>query len=109
MVAHLNFALVLGREVMNVVVGTYHECSEVAKSMYGAEAFAVEATQVPAEIGDLYHDGYFFRIENGSEMMIEPIPTDSEKIDRLIAENKALREELDAVSLSVLDIVGMEG
>lgn len=106
---HTAFAQIYEGAVVNTVIGLYGDCDQTAKDIYGPEAFAIEITQIPVQPGDIYRDGYFFRMENGKETMIEAIPTDSEKIDQLIAENKALRDELDAVSLSVLDIVGMEG
>lgn len=105
---HTVFAQICDGVVVNVAVGTYYNCDQAAKDVFGDEAFAVEVTQIPVQPDDIYRDGEFFRVEDGVETLIERIPTDSEKIDQLIAENRMLRTELDTVSLSVLDIIGME-
>lgn len=104
--AHLVFALIYNGVVANLVVGEYTACDMVAKSSYGDSAFAVEATQYPVQIGDVYQDGYFKHEVDGDMVTIEPIPTEADQIAALKNENAAIHEELDAVSLAVLDIIG---
>lgn len=105
--AHNVFALIYHGIVVNVVVGNYENCNEVAVDMYGESAFAVEVTRIPVQINDTYHDGVFERTEGGETVTIEPLPTEADEIETLKGLNNDLRMELDAVSLSVLDLVEM--
>jgi len=104
--AHLVFALIYNGVVANLAVGEYSACDAAAKSSYGDSAFAVDATQYPVHIGDIYQDGYFKQDIDGTMVVIEPIPTEADQIAALKLENAAIHEELDAVSLAVLDIIG---
>lgn len=104
MVVHTVYAVIVEGAVANAVVGGYTECNQYARDVYGSEAYAVEVTQIPVEIGDTYVDGNFFH--NG--VFVQPVPTDTQEIANLKADNAALRMELDTVSLAVLDIIGME-
>jgi hypothetical protein len=83
MVAHEVYALISGRDVMNIVVGDYYNCNEAAKTEYGASSFAVEITQYPVQIGDEYLNGVFSRLVDGEYIRIDPYPTESEEIIRL--------------------------
>lgn len=97
MIAHEVFALISGRDVMNIVVGEYYDCDQAAKAEYGASSFAVDATQYPVEIGDHYLNGRFYRIEDGQEVDINPVPTEADEIASL---NAALNDvELALVEL----------
>lgn len=104
--AHQVYALIYNGVVANIVVGDYTNCDMAAKDTYGSTAYAVEVTQYPVDIGDTFHDGIFEREVGGETIKIEPIPTEADQIAALSAENAAMRDELDAVSLAVLDIVG---
>lgn len=105
--AHEVFALILHGVVANIVVGNYEECNKVAVDLYGEQAFAVEVTRIPVQINDTYHDGIFERTENGETVTIQPLPTESDNIETLKSLISNVRLELDAVSLSVLDLVEM--
>jgi len=97
MVAHEVYAIISGRDVMNVVVGDYYNCNEVAKTGYGASAFAVEVTQYPVQIGDTYLNGVFSRLVDGEYVRIDPVPTEADEIARL---NSAMNDvELALVEL----------
>lgn len=105
--AHEIFALIHSGVVANVVVGTFADCDAVAKASYGNNAFAVEVTRIPVQSGDAYHDGVFERTENGETVIIEALPTEADSINTLNNLLDSMRLELDAVSLSVLDLVEM--
>ena len=83
MVAHEVYALISGRDVMNIVVGDYYNCNESAKLQYGASAFAVEITQYPVQPGDHYLNGVFYRDVDGEEVVIDPVPTEADEIASL--------------------------
>ena len=97
MVAHEVFALISGRDVMNIVVGDYYNCNESAKLQYGASAFAIEITQYPVQPGDHYLNGRFYRIEDGQEVDINPVPTEADEIARLTT-------ELNDVELALVEL-----
>ena len=105
--AHNVFALIYHGIVVNVVVGNYEDCNNVAVDMYGDSAFAIEVTRIPVQINDTYHDGIFERTEGGVTVTIEPLPTEADEINTLKGVNDLFRLELDAVSLAVLDLVEM--
>ena len=83
MTAQEVYALISGRDVMNIVVGDYYNCNEAAKRDYGASAFAIEVSQYPVQPGDHYLNGVFYRGDEGEEETIDPIPTEAEQIAKL--------------------------
>lgn len=103
--AHEVFALVFNGVVANVVVGTYTDCDAVAKASYGNNAFAVDVTYIPTQTGDTYHDGIFERTVDGETITVEPVLSESQQIALLLNKAVEIRNELDAVSMSVLDLV----
>ena len=104
MAAHLSFALIHNNTVANIAAGTYADCDAVAKATYGAEAFAVDITYIPVEIGDSYIDGVFSR----DGVTVERELSEEQTIKALKAQNEALQAQVDLIALSLLDIVGME-
>lgn len=107
MAVHTIFALINEGEVQNTVVGEYTDCDQAAKSMYGQEAFAVDVTQIPVQIGDSY-DGAFHRVVNGETITIDPIPTDSQQIAALTASNEELRAYVEQIATALLDLAEVE-
>lgn len=106
---HLAFALIHDETIMNIVVGTYSDCDAVAKASYGTTAFAKEVTYTAVQIGDTYRDGKFTRVaSDGKTYEIEEGISPEQQISKLMTDNAALREELNIVSLAVLDIAGTE-
>ena len=104
MAVHLTFALIHNNTVANIAAGTYTDCDAVAKDTYGPEAYAVDITHIPAEIGDTCISGVFTR----DGVVIEPELSEEQAIKTLLAQNEALQAQVDLIALSILDIVGME-
>lgn len=104
MVCHEVFALISENEVKNVIVGDFYNCNKIARMDYGNEAFAIEVTQIPVQPGDIYENGLFKRGVEGKKVIIDPIPTDSQKIDMLTAENASLRAYLNDISMAVTEL-----
>lgn len=104
MICHTVFALIQGGVVRHVIVGEFEECNQIARMDYGDKAFAVEVTRIPVTTGDIYRGGTFYRSEKGVETRIDPIPTEADQIADLRSMLTALRTELDATSLAVLDM-----
>lgn len=102
------FALIFEETVKNIVVGGYYDCDQAAKATYGSEAFAVEVTYIPVAIEDRYEDGVFKRLVDGEWVIIEPVPTEKDRIAKLEAENATLSDEVSVVMSAVLDIVEAE-
>ena len=103
--AHEVFALIFNGVVANVVVGSYTDCDGVAKATYGNNAFAVDVTYIPVQPNDTYHDGIFERTVDGVTTTVEPVLSESQQIAQLLNKAAEIRNELDAVSMSVLDLV----
>lgn len=96
MIAHEIFALIYNEKVMNVVVGEYGSCNDVAKGTYGIDAFAVECTQYGCSIGDKFIDGTFYYADGTA---IQYLPTQEQEVTQL----KALNAEL---TLAIADMIG---
>lgn len=102
MIVHEVFAQVVGGEVKNIMVcDNYPTADHLTKCIYGNEAIAVDCLQYRCMIGDLYHDGSFWRVnENtGEETQIEYVPTQEQQIELLRAENEEL-------TLAIADMIG---
>lgn len=97
MVAHEVFAMIFDETVQNVVVGHYEETNRVARCVYGDDAFAVDCTQYPCEIGDKYIDGIFYKSDGITP--IDRLPTDKEEIQQLKADNAQL-------TVALADMIG---
>lgn len=104
MAVHTVFALVYEGEVKNVVVGEYYYCDIAAKETYGNKAFAVDVTQIPVFIGDIYENGEFYRMVDGEKQKVEPIPTDTERLDAVETKAESTSALLEEVATLVLEL-----
>lgn len=88
--------------VMDVLVcDSYTVANELATAQYGADAFAVDTTNVAVVPGFTYSGGVFFNYENDP---VEPIPTERERIDALTGENAALKEQLILLEECIMEL-----
>lgn len=84
--------------VKNVVpylvnTGGYTLATVEAVRAYGTGAFAVEITYCRAGIGDVFHDGNFYRVTDEGEELIPTEATEEEELSGLMesqADNDAL-------------------
>ena len=97
MIAHEVFAMIYDRTIQNVVVGHHEETNWVARCVYGDDAFAVDCTQYPCEIGDKYIDGVFYKADGITP--IEYIPPHEQQVKQLQRENAEL-------TLALADMIG---
>lgn len=104
MAVHTVFAQIYSGIVRNIVVGDYYDCDIAAKSTYGIEAFAIDVTQIPVQIDDLYEQGEFYRMVNGKKKKIEPIPTDTERVNSLLTSTQNTNELLEEVATLLLEL-----
>lgn len=88
MIVHQVFAHVYNKEIKNIIVCDNFELANwLARGAYGDEAFAVDCLQYPCGIGDKYHDGGFYRVnDDGSEIEIRPTTTAEQKVQALNAQ-----------------------
>lgn len=106
MVCHEVFALISDNEVKNVIVGDFYNCNEIARIEYGEDAVAVEVTQYPVQSGDSYENGNFYRIVDGKKVSIDPVPTDSQKLDMLMSDNAELSKYVELIATELLNTTG---
>lgn len=102
MIVHEVFAQISEGEVKNVMVcENYPMADYLTKCTYGSEAFAVDCLQWPCRIGDRYHDGFFWRVDQdtGEESMIEYVPTQEQQV-------RELRAEKDELTLAMAELIG---
>lgn len=87
MIVHQVFAQIHKEEIINIIVcDNYEMANWLTRASYGDEAFAVDCLQYPCGIGDKYHDGVFYRVdENGVETVINPVMTTDQEMESLKA------------------------
>ena len=74
------FSLINEDKIKNTIVcDSYEVANQIAKITYGDNAFAVDTTLYPVNIGDDYINGLFYR--DGE--LIERNPTEEERITEL--------------------------
>lgn len=93
MIVHQVYAIIDAVGVVqNVMVcEDYEDANQIARAVYGDEAFAVDCLQYPCGLGDKYHDGRFWHVEeDGGETEISYVPTQEQQVAALQAENNEL-------------------
>lgn len=106
MLVHEIFAHIFEDEVKNIIVcENYPTADYLAKCVYGSSAFAVDCLQYRCQIGDKYHDGQFWHIneETGLEEAVPYEPTDSQKVEILENELSQANLALSFVASSFTD------
>mgnify|MGYP003275721185 CR=1 FL=1 len=88
MVVHQVFAQIYEKEIKNIIVcDNYEMANWLTRASYGDNAFAVDCLQYPCAVGDKYHDGAFYRLnENGDETAINYVPTVEQQVPLLSAQ-----------------------
>lgn len=96
MIVHQVFAHVCDKEIKNIIVcDNYEMANWLARGAYGNEAFAVDCLQYSCGIGDRYHDGTFWRVdEAGNEVEIPYIPTLEQQVSSLATMQDDITETL---------------
>lgn len=96
MIVHQVFALIFEGEIKNIIVcDNYEMANWLARGSYGDGAFAVDCLQYPCGIGDKYHDGVFWNVdEGGSETEIAYIPTQEQQVATLATAQDEVMETL---------------
>ncbi|GEM_PF-2152934 len=96
MTAHKVFAQISDGTVQNIIIGeNYPTADHLTKCIYGENAFAIECTQCNCSINDKYHDSRFWTIlEDGTEQMIEYIPTQEQQLETLTYTVSTIQNEL---------------
>lgn len=107
MAVHTIFALIDGQDVKNIIVGEYYDCNIIAKDTYGKSAFAVEVTQTPVQIGDIYSEGSFYRKdgETGEFNYVSAVPTMQQQYNYLEQQYNSLLELVITNELAMVDIM----
>ena len=100
-----NYAFIKEQKIVNIAVyapdGAYTAANLQAKQFYGSDAIAVDVTQYPVNIGDLYKDAIFSR----DGIQIDPLPTDEEEIMSLKRTVSAITENANSASEAVDSII----
>lgn len=96
MIVHQVFAQIFEDEVKNIIVcDNYEMANWLARGAYGDEAFAVDCLQYSCGIGDRYHDGIFWRVdEAGNEIEIPYTPTQEQQVSSLAIAQEEVTETL---------------
>lgn len=103
MFEHQVFAIITNEKIENIMVcDNYELANQIARDVYGQEAFAVDCRQYPCGIGDGYFDGAFYHRD--SNAVIERLPNEKEEIETLKAENLRLQENITNLELALAEI-----
>lgn len=85
----------------------YEDANRITRTVYGDQAFAAEYRYAVRPGGvDRFHDGRFWRMEDGTETEAEYIPTEQDKINMLQAENAQLKTESNELTLALAEMIG---
>ena len=104
MVVHQVFAHILDNKIKNVIVcDNYEVANQLARSIYGQNAIAVECTQYPCGIGDFYIDNSFhYRDKDDPNKVGDPVPRkNTAEEDAFEANSKATVLQDDAAANTV--------
>lgn len=85
MILHQIYARIHNGEVKNVFVcDDYETANLISRAEYGDDAFAVDCTQYACQIGDLYENNTFYRVdESGDKKEVRYIPTVEQQVETL--------------------------
>lgn len=98
------YAHIANNTVKNICVyapeGAYTYANDAAHEEFGSSAFAVDVTQIPVEINDVYSHGKFFR----NEKEILPLPTDEEQIRSLSEQIESAQNDMTDVQIALVEL-----
>lgn len=105
MMVHQVYAQICNETVQNVIVcDNYELANRLARACYGADAFSVDCLQYPCSPGDAYRDGIFYhKNEDGTEAVIEYVPTQEQQVQRLEGQREADQAEITALQLALTE------
>lgn len=112
MAVHELFAQIWEGRVQNIIIcDNYEMANQLSFMSYGTDAFAVNCTRYPCMLGDLYHDGKFWREDpdTGEESIVEYVPTPEEQIHFLQKENAALQQQVIDTQLALCEVYELMG
>lgn len=94
--------------VRNIAMfSSYEEANRVTRCIYGDTAFAEEYKWL-VQADDIYRDGIFYTTDGEIENLADYIPTDSERIDTIIAENSMYGRVIQMQAMSFTDEMALE-
>ena len=106
MVVHQVFAHILDNKIKNVIVCyNYEVANQLARSIYGQNAIAVECTQYPCGIGDFYIDNSFhYRDKDDPNKVGDPVPRKNTAEEDAFEANSKATVLQDDVAANTVDI-----
>ena len=107
MTVHEVYAQIWEGKVQNIIVcDNYEMANYLSRMSYGEEGSRYACT-----LGDLYHDGAFWRQdpETGEESEVKRIPTSEEQVARLEAENAVLQQQVTDTQLALCEVYELMG
>ena len=106
MVVHQVFAHILDNKIKNVIVcDNYEVANQLARSIYGQNAIAVECTQYPCGIGDFYIDNSFhYRDKDDPNKVGDPVPRKNRAEEDAFEANSKATVLQDDVAANTVDI-----
>ena len=106
MVVHQVFAHILDTQIKNVIVcDNYEVANQLARSIYGQNAIAVECTQYPCGIGDFYIDNSFhYRDKDDPNKVGDPVPRKNTAEEDAFEANSKATVLQDDVAANTVDI-----
>lgn len=85
------FSQIKEKTIKNIIVADNYEiANQLARDIYGEGAIAVDSTQYPVSIGDIYKDGMFY-FKDG----VTPVPRNKTGEEEA-REAKAIAEQIQA-------------
>lgn len=95
------YAQVSDGEVQNIAVfATREDAIHITRAIYGEDSDALNVDYIDVRLPAMYHDGKIYNVdEDGTETEAESIPTESQRISAMEADQQEL-------ILTLADIIG---
>ena len=105
MIVHTIYAIIHDGEIKNTIIcDDYTLANHIAHAAHGDTAIAVDVSRYAVGIGDKYHDGFFWRMEDGEETQIDPTPTEEEEVQSLKARLAEAEEQNTIMQLALVEM-----
>ena len=106
MVVHQVFAHILDNKIKNAIVcDNYEVANQLARSIYGQNAIAVECTQYPCGIGDFYiGNSFHYRDKDDPNKVGDPVPRKNTAEEDAFEANSKATVLQDDVAANTVDI-----
>lgn len=92
-----------GRVENLIICSNFGLANQIARTLYGNRAIAVDVTKSDVSVGDIYEDGLFYKEDLSTGARVEAYfkPSTDNEIDKLKEENDKLKKENESLKTNL--------